>query len=56
MNLPNYLIRLYLTLISQERLEEIAQTETFLWLQDLSQLLYFAQARNKIMNEYSLGN
>jgi hypothetical protein len=44
MNLPNYLIRLYLTLVSEEALEQMDRSATFLWAQDISQLLYFAQA------------
>lgn len=43
MNLPNYLLRLYLTIVSDEELEELNSTRVFLWLQDVSQLLYFAQ-------------
>uniref|UniRef100_A0A183BJD2 G_PROTEIN_RECEP_F1_2 domain-containing protein n=1 Tax=Globodera pallida TaxID=36090 RepID=A0A183BJD2_GLOPA len=43
MNLPNYLVRLYLSLASNETLELVSQNSTFLWFQDFSQLLYFAQ-------------
>jgi len=43
MNLPNYLLRLYLTIVSDEELEALNSTWAFLWLQDVSQLLYFAQ-------------
>jgi hypothetical protein len=43
MNLPNYLIRLYLLLVPEERVAQIDQSATFRWLQDFSQLLYFAQ-------------
>uniref|UniRef100_A0A915D2H3 G-protein coupled receptors family 1 profile domain-containing protein n=1 Tax=Ditylenchus dipsaci TaxID=166011 RepID=A0A915D2H3_9BILA len=43
MNLPNYVIRLYLVLISDEELDQINNTAIFLWVQDISQLLYFAQ-------------
>ncbi|KAI1720604.1 putative G-protein coupled receptor AH9.4 [Ditylenchus destructor] len=43
MNLPNYLVRLYLVLISDEELDQLHNTTAFLWLQDISQLLYFGQ-------------
>lgn len=43
MNLPNYLLRLYLTVISEESFHEI-NGRLFSLIQDFSQLLYFAQA------------
>lgn len=46
LNLPNYLVRLYMSLASEETLEKAAQNGISLWLQDISQLLYFAQVIN----------
>uniref|UniRef100_A0A914BWC0 Uncharacterized protein n=1 Tax=Acrobeloides nanus TaxID=290746 RepID=A0A914BWC0_9BILA len=46
MNLPNYLFRLYLNMISQEEFEKLL-SQNYTWIfnciEDLSQLLYFAQ-------------
>lgn len=42
MNLPNYLIRLYLTVISEDSFHEI-NGQLFAFLQDFSQILYFSQ-------------
>ncbi|KAI6213204.1 G-PROTEIN-RECEP-F1-2 domain-containing protein [Aphelenchoides besseyi] len=42
MNLPNYLLRLYITVVPDESLAEI-NSHVFTMIQDFSQLLYFGQ-------------
>lgn len=42
MNLPSYLLRLYLTVISPEE-EESLNLEVINYLENISQVLYFAQ-------------
>ena len=42
MNLPNYLLRLYLTVISQEEYVSL-NMEVIGYVENVSQVLYFAQ-------------